>query len=209
MESISLQAGIRTETGKGPARRLRMKGQVPAVFYGRTAKATPLVINTTDITKILKEQKKNVFITLAIEGETKPRLSLIKDLQIDPLSRRLYHIDFYEISMDQKITLDVPLAFVGTPVGVQNGGELQHLKREVKISCLPKDIPDVLEIDISSLEIGHSLKVQDIKAPEGITIVDPGEVGVVAVAFTRVSTPQAASGESEATAPAEPSEQGD
>jgi large subunit ribosomal protein L25 len=208
MEATELKACIRTESGKGPARRLREKELIPAVFYGRGQDATLLSVNATDLLKIIKAKKKNVFIKLLIEGDKRlEKLSLMKELQIEPVSRRFYHADFYEIRMDHKLTLEIPIRFVGAPIGVQNGGELQHLKRELKVSCLPSDLPDFIDLDVSGLDIGNSIKVQDIKVPEGITVLDPGDVGVAMVAVVKVSVPQPeAAAEGEAAAPAEGAE---
>jgi len=205
MEATELKACIRNESGKGPARRFRKEGLMPAVFYGRGEKAIHLSVNAAELLKIVRTQKENVFIKLVIDGEKKlEKLSLIKELQIEPVSRRFYHADFYEIRMDQRLTLDVPLHFAGIPVGVVNGGELQHLKRDLKISCLPSALPDSIEIDVTGLEIGDSIKVQDIRVPEGITVLDPGDVGVAMVAIVKVSVPQPE--EAEAGAPKAPAE---
>lgn len=201
MEAIELTACIRTQSGKGPARRFRRDGLIPAVFYGRGQEAIPLSVNTAALTKILKTKKENIFIKLRIEGE-KPleKLSLLKELQIEPVSRRFQHADFYEIRMDRKLTFEIPLHFVGDPIGVQNGGELQHLKRELKVSCLPLDLPESIDVDVSGLAIGDSLKVQDIKVPKGIETIDPGDVGVAMVAHIRVAAPKPAEAEGEAAA---------
>ena len=204
MEATELKACIRTESGKGPARRLREREMIPAVFYGRGQDATLLSVNATDLLKIVKAKKKNIFIKLLIEGENRQEtLSLMKELQIEPVSRRFYHVDFYEIRMDHKLTLEIPIRFVGTPIGVQNGGELQHLKRELKVSCLPSALPDFIDLDVSGLDIGNSVKVQDIKVPEDITVLDPGDVGVAMVAVVKVTVPQAEAAPEEAAAPAE------
>jgi large subunit ribosomal protein L25 len=204
MEATELKACIRDESGKGPARRLRAKELIPAVFYGRGQDATHLTVNAADLMKIIKAKKKNIFIKLLIEGEKRQeKLSLMKELQIEPVSRRFYHADFYEIRMDRKLTLEIPLRFVGIPIGVQNGGELQHLKRELKVTCLPSDLPDFIDLDVSGLDIGNSIKVQDIRVPEGITVLDPGDVGVAMVAVVKVSVPQAEAAAEEAAEPAE------
>jgi len=192
MEATELKACVRKESGKGPARRFRKEGLIPAVFYGRGEEAIPLSVNAADLRKIIKEKKENVFIRLVVEGEKRlEKLSMIKELQIEPVSRRFRHADFYEIRMDHRLTLEVPLHFIGTPVGIERGGELQHLKRDLKIACLPSALPDFIEVDVSNLDIGHSIKVQDIPVPEGISVLDPGDVGVAMVAVVKVSVPQA------------------
>jgi large subunit ribosomal protein L25 len=205
METTELRACIRKESGKGPARRFRKEGLIPAVFYGRGEEAILLSVNAADLLKIMKKRKENIFIKLLIKGEEQlEKLSLIKEMQIEPVSRRVYHADFYEIRMDHKLTIDVPLRFTGTPVGLLNGGDLQHLKRDLKVSCLPSALPDFIEVDVSGLDIGNSIKVQDIKAPEGITVLDPGDVGVAMVAIVKISVPQKEeAAEGEAAVPAE------
>lgn len=204
MEATELRALTRKETGKGPARRFRKEGSIPAVFYGRGEEAIPLSVNADDLLKLIKKKKENIFIQLKIEGEKQlKKLSLIKELQIEPVSRRFYHVDFYEVRMDHKLTLDVPIRFSGIPIGVQNGGELQHLKRNLKVSCLPSALPDFIEIDVTALDIGNSIKVQDIQVPEGISVLDPGDVGVAMVAVVRVSVPQAEAQAAEGEAPTE------
>jgi len=193
MEATELKACIRKESGKGPARRFRKEGLIPAVFYGRGEEAIPLSVNAAELRKIIKEKKENVFIKLLIEGEQSlEKLSLIKELQIEPVSRRFYHADFYEIRMDHRLTVDVPLRFAGTPIGFEKGGDLQHLKRDLKVACLPSALPGFIEVDVSGLDIGDSIKVQDIKVPEGISVLDPGDVGVVMVAVVKVSAPEPA-----------------
>lgn len=200
MEATELKACIRNSSGKGPARRFRKEGSIPAVFYGRGEEAIHLSVNAAELLKIVRSKKDNVFIKLLIDGEKKmEKLSLIRELQIEPVSRKFYHADFFEVRMDHRLTLEVPLHFTGVPVGVENGGELQHLKRDLKISCLPADLPNSIEIDVSGLEIGDSIKVQDIRVPEGIAVLDPGDVGVAMVAIVKVSVPQ---GEEAEAAPA-------
>jgi large subunit ribosomal protein L25 len=207
MEAIELKACVRNETGKGPARRFRKKGLTPAVFYGRGEEAIPLSVNVTDLTKIIKTKKENIFIKLLIDGEKRlEKLTMIKELQIEPVSRRFYHADFYEIRMDHKLTVDVPLRFVGTPIGVENGGELQHLKRDMKVSCLPGDLPDFIDVDVSGLDIGSSIKIQDLQAPNGVEVLDPGDVGVAIVSFVKVSVPKEETVEGEAAAPGDDKE---
>ena len=213
MEATELKAFTRSESGKGPARRSRKNGLIPAVFYGRGEQTVHLSVNANDLKKIIQKKRENVFIKLLIEGE-KPmsKLSLIKELQIEPVSRKYYHADFYEIRMDHKLTLDVPIHFVGVPIGVQSGGELQHLKRDLKVSCLPSVLPDFIDVDVTGLDIGNSIKVKDISVPEDIAVLDPPDVGVAMVAVVKVSVPQAeeaAAAEGEAAAEGAPAAEGE
>jgi large subunit ribosomal protein L25 len=190
MEITDLTAQVRKEQKKGPARRLRQQGFVPAIFYGRSAENILLAIKNTELVKLHKERKDHAFIKLIIDdgGPKKiEKLSLIKELQVQPLTGKFYHADFYEVDITKRLTFEVSLNFTGKAIGVENGGELQRIKHEVKISCLPTDLPDHIEVDVSALEIGHSIKVKDIIVPEGITLVDPADAAVVSVAAVKVA----------------------
>ncbi len=193
MEVTDLAAQIRKEHKKGPSRRLRQSGFVPAVFYGRSAENMLLAVKNEALVKLRKDKKDHSFIKLIIDdGKQKiEKLSLIKELQVQPLTGKFYHADFYEIDMKHKLTIDVSLRFVGKAVGVDDGGELQHIKREVKVSCLPSDLPDHIDVDVSALKIGDSLKVKEIKVPEGVTILDPPDAAIAAVAVIKVTVVEA------------------
>lgn len=189
MEICELKAVVREETGKGPARRLRDKGFTPAVFYGAGAETFAMSVNTADLRSLMKNKEDNVFIKLIIEGKGKKleKLSMIKELQSQPVSRKFLHADFYEVSMDHEVTMDVPLHFKGSAVGVKNGGELLHQKRDLKVSCLPASLPEFIEVDVSGLDIGDSIKVHDISVAAGITLIDSADAVVVSVVATRAA----------------------
>lgn len=193
---------------------------VPAVFYGRSAGNILLTVKSDELIKLHKNKKDHAFIKLIIDdgGDKKmEKLSLIKELQVRPLTGKLYHADFYEVDEKRKITMDVSLRFVGKAVGVENGGELQHIKREVKVSCLPLNLPDHIDVDVTNLGIGDSLKIRDLKIDEGITVLDRPDTAVAAVAVVRVAKVEeaakeeaaveegaaAAEGETAAAAPAD------
>jgi large subunit ribosomal protein L25 len=204
MEAIALNALVRKETGKGPARRLRVAGGVPAVFYGPQAEAMSLSVNASDLFKLLKKREENVFIRLIIDdGGTKhEKMSMVKEIQMEPVSRRFYHADFYEISMDRPLTFDVPIHFKGIPAGVENGGELQHVRRELKVSCIPTKLPDFIEVDIRGLNIGDQFRVSNIKGMDDVTLLDAGEVVIASVSAPRAAPVKAETEEPEV--PAEP-----
>ena len=188
MEVTDLAAQVRKEQKKGPARRLRQSGYVPAIFYGRSAENILLAVKNDALVKIHKDKKDHAFIKLIIDnGKNKiEKLSLIKELQVQPLTGKFYHADFYEVDMKHKLTVEVSLRFVGKPVGVDNGGELQHIKREVKVSCLPSDLPDHIDVDVAALDIGDSIKIRELTVPEGVTILDSPDSAVAAVAVIKV-----------------------
>lgn len=173
MEISELKATLRKDSGKGIARRLRKSGLVPAVVYGHKKDTLLLAVNSSELTKILKGKEENVFINLRVEnGNTIEKFTLIKELQLNPVSGKFLHVDFCEIDKNQAITLDIPVHFTGEAVGVETGGDLHHVKREIKVSCLFAMLPDFIEVDVSHLNIGDSIKVQDLKLHEGITILD-------------------------------------
>jgi large subunit ribosomal protein L25 len=189
MEVTDLAAQVRKEQKKGPARRLRQKGFVPAIFYGRSAENILLAVKNDELVKLYKDKKNHAFIKLIIDdGGSKniEKLSLIKELQVQPLTGKLYHADFYEVDIKRKLTVDVSLRFVGKAIGVENGGELQHIRREVKVSCLPLDLPDHIDVDVTNLDIGDSIKIRDLKVAEEITILDRPDSAVAAVAIIKV-----------------------
>jgi large subunit ribosomal protein L25 len=209
MEITDLAAQVRKEQKKGPARRLRQQGFVPAIFYGGHTDNIQLAVKSSDLFKLYKEKKNHSFIKLIIDdgGQKLEKLSLIKEVQTQPLTGKYYHADFYEVDMKKKLAFDVTLNFTGKAVGVENGGELQHIKREVKVLCLPADLPDHIDIDITAIEIGHSIKVKDIKVSDALTILDTPDAAVVSVAavkVVKVEAAEAASAEGEAAAAAEP-----
>ncbi|HOO91356.1 MAG TPA: 50S ribosomal protein L25 [Syntrophales bacterium] len=208
MKTIGLSAQMREGVGKGPSRRLRAEGFVPAIFYGYEAEPMMLKVNASELIKILTGGRgETVFVKLGMQsGENKKveKLSIIKDMQVDTVNRKPVHVDFYEIRMDRTLTVDIPVLFSGSPVGVENGGELQQLKRDLKVSGLPSDIPESVEIDISNLAIGASIKIGDLDVKDGIQLLDNDDVAIVAVVPTRASLmAEVPGGEGEATETAE------
>lgn len=188
MEINELKATLRNDTGKGVARRLRQNGLVPAVVYGRKKETLLLAVNSSELTKLLKGKEENVFINLLVEnGKKVEKFTLIKELQINPVTGKFLHVDFCEIDKRQVITLDIPIHFKGEAIGVEAGGDLHHVKRDIKISCLFAAIPDFIEVDVSHLNIGDSIKVQDLKLPQGVTILDHEDTIIASVTAPKIT----------------------
>jgi large subunit ribosomal protein L25 len=188
MEASELKASIRKESGKGPARRLRAEGLVPAVLYGSGAESTMLYVNAAELIKIIRAEKGEAgFIKLVIEdaGNKAEKISVLKELQTNTMTKRIIHADFYELRMDKKLTMDVPIHIVGDSIGVEKGGELKPFKRDLKVSALPGQMPRHIEVDVTELMIGSTIHVRDLKLDEGIQILDPGNVSIVTVAAKR------------------------
>lgn len=165
MELIELKTNIRTTTGNGPARRLRQTGQIPAVLYGPETESVLLSVNISDIDRVLKKGRiGQVLLNLVIpnNGETSTKTAMVKELQLHPVSRNFLHIDFYEVAMDRKIMVNVPVTTTGKAKGVEVGGILQIIRRELEVQCLPLDVPESIEIDITDLDIGDSIHLGDI-----------------------------------------------
>ncbi|HAG52055.1 MAG: hypothetical protein A2X87_08590 [Deltaproteobacteria bacterium GWC2_42_51] len=177
MEQTELTAQYRTGLGKGVVKRMRKDGLIPCILYGPASKeATPLVIKALDLKKALStESKSNVLVNLKIEGDKKKnRTIMFRGFQRDPLKRDIIHIDLYELMMDHKITVDVPIHLTGKAQGVELGGILQHEARTLKVECLPNQIPDKIDVDVSHLAIGHSVHVKDLALPQGLKVIgDP------------------------------------
>ena len=184
MQRVDLAVEFRDKCGKGAARQIRRAGQMPAVLYGE-GKSTLLSLNPSDLLNILQsESGENALINLKIKrGNTKTTATVIlRDLQRDPVTWKLLHADLFEISMNKAIRLKVPLVMVGEPPGVKEGGVLQHSLRDLEIECLPAMIPDHIEADISSLEIGAIIHVRDLQVTEGIKVLEDEDGTVVSVA---------------------------
>ncbi|MGQ9636462.1 MAG: 50S ribosomal protein L25 [Thermodesulfobacteriota bacterium] len=178
MERPVLTAQLRLETGKGIARKLRAKGLIPAILYGPRAKSTPLIVSRKELIQTLgTEAGGNVLIDLEIkDGENSSRkVVMVKEVQYDYLQKEIFHTDFYEVAMDVMVTVEIPIHLIGKPEGAKLGGILEQIRRVVEIQCLPGDIPNSIEVDVSALKIGDSIHISDIKFDKGKILSDPGE----------------------------------
>jgi large subunit ribosomal protein L25 len=172
LNKIELKAHIRTTTGNGPARALRREGMIPAVIYGPKTEPVKLSINTKELENSLKgENIGQVLFNLSIgDDDATAKTVMIKELQTKPISGEFIHADFYEVDMDRKIIVSVPVVTVGKSKGVELGGILQIIRRELDVLCYPGDIPEAIEIDITEMEVGDSLHVEEIPLEENIEI---------------------------------------
>lgn len=180
-ETITVELERRIEFGKGRTRKLRRSGFVPAILYSRESQrgAEPLKIRLGELERILRiPGVTHHILELSINGEK--RRGIIKDIQYSSVKNEVWHIDFYEVKADQKISLTVPVVLQGEAKGVKAGGILELATPELEIECLPDAIPEAIVVDVSSLEIGDAIHVRELKVPEGVTIADnPDEVVVV------------------------------
>ena len=189
MELIELKTNIRTTTGNGPARRLRQKGQIPAVLYGPGIESAMLSVNISDIDRVLKKGRiGQALLNLVIQnnGETSTKTVMVKELQLHPVSRNFLHIDFYEVAMDRKIMVNVPVTTTGKAKGVEVGGILQIVRRELEVQCLPMDVPVSIEVDITDLDIGDSIHVGDISLQSEIEFLGDENITVVTIVTPKI-----------------------
>ena len=184
MDQPVLIAQTREQTGKGAARRLRRNDQLPAVFYGPGSESTMLAVSYSEFEKIIQSGSgENTLINLEIQAEegTRKKTAMLKELQSDPVENFYLHADFYEVSMDKEVTVDVAIELTGTSIGVSNGGILENIRREISVSCLPGKLTNTIEVDISNLDIGDALHLEDIQLPEGMTAMEEGHLTVAIV----------------------------
>ena len=185
MKQVVIDTQIRTEAGKGVARKLRQAGRIPGVLYGSKTDSISLSINAHEFNKLLSSARgERVLFTLNLEGngDTRRRTALIKDLQLHPVTDQIRHVDFYEILMDEEVQVEVPIVTVGQAKGVeQDMGVLEIIQRTVRVSCLPMDIPKEIKIDVSDLALGEVIHIADITPQEGIRLLDDPETTLVTI----------------------------
>jgi large subunit ribosomal protein L25 len=183
LQTFDLKASQRKDTGKGAARVLRRQGLIPAVLYGPKTESVALTISALDLDKVYEESgSEHVILNLIIEnGGTQNRTAMVKELQTSPVTSQYLHVDFYEISLEKEITVKVQVEVTGKCKGVENGGFLQLIRHELDVSCLPADIPGKIEVDVSDLDIGDSLHVEEIDVGEKVTLLYDSNFTVVTV----------------------------
>jgi large subunit ribosomal protein L25 len=188
LEQLDLKAQVRKTTGKGPARTLRREGRIPAVLYGPKTDAIMLSIDFKEFEQIVKKANVgSVLLNLQIQnGETSTRPAMIKELQTNPVSGAFVHVDFYEIDMKRKINVSVPVVTRGKSAGVEEGGMLQIVRRELEVFCLPTAIPESIEVDISDLTIGDSIHVREIALPDEVELPEDIDFTVITVLAPKV-----------------------
>ena len=176
MELIELNAKSRELSGKGAARKLRSNNAIPAIVYGAKKDPEMLSINTSEFVKIIREHgSMGLFFNLNIEGDSgKKKSVMLKDMQMDTFGLNYLHIDLHEIDMDATVTITVSVETVGESMGVKEGGLLQIIRRELDVVCKPSDAPDNIQIDITNLDVGDAVHVEDIDLGENVEI--PHEV---------------------------------
>jgi large subunit ribosomal protein L25 len=179
--AVELEAATRDRTGKSAAGKVRRDLKIPAVLYGPKTQATSLSISALQFEKYLKATGgESKLLNLKVDGG-QTRQVLIREIQAHPYRRRFLHVDFYEVPLDQPITVEVAVELVGDPIGVQKGGELNLIQRTLAVRCLPNQIPENIRIDVSKLDMGEILHVADLLAEASYEFEEDPTVGVVSV----------------------------
>lgn len=190
MVLTNINVAVREQRGKGSSRRLRGQGIVPAVIYGKGSVEVPIQIPAKQLKEILKsETGRNTIINLQVNkaSEKEAHTVMIRDIQQDPIKGMMLHADFYEISLDKKLNTEVPIVLVGEAEGTKAGGILQQNLRQIMVECLPTRIPESIEVDITNLQIGDKLTVEDLPISSEAKYITESDTMIVTVMAPRMA----------------------
>ncbi|HYU32508.1 MAG TPA: 50S ribosomal protein L25 [Thermoanaerobaculia bacterium] len=187
MSEMTIQVQKRERTGKGGSRESRRKGMIPGVVYGSGKDSLPIELDRKSFVDLMKKaDSENPIFLLKLSDSGQERHAILRDLQRDPVSRMVIHLDFQRIEMTQKVRVTVPLELVGTPVGVKTeGGLLEFTTRELTIDCLPGDIPKQIDVDVTGLHVGQHLEARNLELPQGVTLHDDPDRVIVTLGHVR------------------------
>ncbi|MDB6111444.1 MAG: ribosomal rRNA E-loop binding protein Ctc/L25/TL5 [Pedosphaera sp.] len=195
MKSVSLNVFTRTQIRRGEVKKLRKSGRIPAVIYGREKEPQSVEILSKDMENLVHHSvSENVLVDLSIKDDARPkRLALVQEVQHHALSGAMLHVDFHEVAENEKVSIMVPVETSGEATGVKNGGGvLEHVLFKIKVRALPKDLPEVITLDVSHLEIGQAIHIGDIKPPANVEILGDKHISVIAVAAPLTEAQEAA-----------------
>jgi len=209
MVQSSLRVKPRIRIGKSGAREVRKEGNIPAILYGQGEDPVPLVVRPDELKRALSNNAGiNTVLELEIDGSEPPvkRFSMVKEVQKDPIKNRVIHLDFLAIDMKKTVRVKVPVSTLGRSEGERRGGRIEKLMRTIDLECLPGDIPDLIEIDVSSLDIGGFVDIGELELGEGVKPVRDGSEKVVQVIAQRSTEEDVQAGEEEEEAEGEAEE---
>jgi large subunit ribosomal protein L25 len=198
MKAVPLNAFPRSLGRRAGAKKLRASGRIPAVIYGRQTKPRNLELDAREMEELIHHSaSENLLVDLAVKDDSQPkRLALVQEVQHHPLKGNVLHVDFHEVSETEKVTILVPVETVGEAAGVKTGGGvLEHVLFKLKVRALPKDLPEQIVIDVSSLELGKAIHIGEVKPPPNVEILGDKNIPVVAVAMPRTEEEVAAEAE--------------
>jgi large subunit ribosomal protein L25 len=200
MKSVPLKAFPRSQAGRGGVKKLRTTGRVPAIIYGRQTQPENLELVAKELEELIHHSvSENILVDLSVDQAK--RLALVQEIQHHPLNGEVLHVDFHEVSPNEKVTVMVPVETTGEAAGVKTGGGvLEHVLFKLKVRALPKDLPEQIIVDVTSLEIGKSIHIGEITAPAGTEILGNKNTPVIAVALPKTEAEEAAAAEAAPTA---------
>jgi large subunit ribosomal protein L25 len=191
-ERVKLNVQTRESRGSAASRRLRANGLIPGVLYGNGGKAHPFCIEERELRRVLTgDSGLHAILDVVLEGSQKAHHAVLKEYQLDPTRARLLHIDLQEVRLDQAIQSAVVVELVGESAGVKEGGVLSQVRREVNVEALPMEVPEHLELDVTRMVIGDSLRISDLRVPEGVKLLDDPETVLATVTPpTKIEEPE-------------------
>jgi large subunit ribosomal protein L25 len=197
MKSVPLNAFPRSFARRSGAKKLRASGRIPAVIYGGKSKSQNLELTAKEIEDLIHHSaSENLLVDLSVKDNAGKRLALVQEVQRHPLNGNVLHVDFHEVAENEKVTVMVPVETVGEAAGVKTGGGvLEHVLFKLKVRALPKHLPEQIVIDVSTLELGKSIHIGEVQAPEGVEILGEKKAPVVSVALPRAEEEEAAATE--------------
>ena len=203
MKSVPLKAYPRTQVRRGEVKKLRGSGRVPAVIYGRQVKPQNLEVSAKEFEYLIHHSvSENLLVDLSVDSDARSkRLALVQEIQHHPLDGKVLHVDFHEVAENEKVTVQVPLETVGEAAGVKNsGGVLEHVLFKLKVRALPKDLPEQIIVDVTSLELGKAIHLGEIKVADSVELIGDKNIPVIAVAMPRTEEEEVAATTAEAAA---------
>jgi large subunit ribosomal protein L25 len=196
LETLEIRVDPRDKNRKRDAKRLLRNGKIPAILYGPKTTAVALVLDKREFSSRVAGLEGSHLVRLKSESTAlADKVALVKDMQFHPISGDVIHTDLYEVDLTARITVNVPLHFVGKAAGVVRGGILQPILREIEVECLPLDIPAYFDVDVSRLDIGDSVHIEELSMPEGVTAIAESNLALVAVVPPTVEEAPAAGAE--------------
>jgi large subunit ribosomal protein L25 len=187
MKRISITVKKREATGKRRGRALRRQGLIPAVVYGAEGPSVPVTVDEKDFRASLRAGLANAILDLAVEGDGEETLAIVKEIQYDALGDEIHHVDFLRVTAGKPIQVTIPITATGHSEGEKEGGVVEYLTREIRVECLPHDIPENVTYDLSALGLGESLHLKDVAPPAGVTFLDPDDTALVVVKAPRMA----------------------
>jgi large subunit ribosomal protein L25 len=205
MSEVTIEVERRKEAGSRPSRRLRREGWIPAVVYGGGKESVPIQIDRRKMLELIKSVGgENAVFLLKLTGEGKSRHSMIRHIEVDPVTQQILHIDFRRVLMTEKVRVQIQIEVVGTSLGVKNeGGVLDFVTRELEVECLPSDIPHHLPVDVSEYHIGQHAEAKDVELPAGVILVGEPDRVIVSIGHPRVEVEEVVEEEEEELVEAE------